>query len=214
MNDPIPIFGQSNGEERRRFRPVRLLVVLFATLFLIAVGGFLQFVLDVPEPAEQAATAPALDVDAVVVLTGGRDRIQTAMQLLESGTGSRLLISGVNTDITREDLAAQFGGPNTRFDCCVDLGFRARTTMGNADETRRWAAEKNYASIAVVTSDYHMPRSLLLLRSEMPDVTLIPVVVASSNADSGQLFGNVRVARLLVSEYAKYVITLLRTRFG
>lgn len=214
MNDPIPIFGQSNGEERRRFRPVRLLVVLFATLFLVTVGGFLQFVLEIPEPAEQTATTPALDVDAIVVLTGGRDRILTAMQLLESGAGTRLLISGVNTDITREDLAAQFGGPNTRFDCCVDLGFRARTTMGNADETERWVGEKNYGSLAVVTSDYHMPRSLLLLRSEMPDVTLIPVVVASDSSDTGQLFGNVRVARLLVSEYAKYVITLLRTRFG
>lgn len=212
MNDPIPIFGQSRRNGRTGFRLLRTFVVLVAAVVLIATGGFLHFAFKIPAPTDITAQTAPMDVDAIVVLTGGRDRIMTAMQLLESGNGARLLISGVNTDISREDLAAQFGGPDTRFDCCVDLGFRARTTVGNADETAQWAQEKGYTSLAVVTSDYHMPRSLALLRSQMPDVTLVPITVAGN--DSGQLFSNVRVARILVSEYAKYVITLLRTRLG
>lgn len=212
MNDPIPIFGQSGSGKRKVLRPLRLLITLLAITLLVGIGGFIQFVMKIPAPADMSAQVTPMDVDAIVVLTGGRDRIMSAMQLLETGSGARLLISGVNTGTSREDLAAQFGGPGTRFDCCVDLDFRARTTMGNADETSKWASSKGYTSLAVVTSDYHMPRSLILLRSTMPNVTLLPVTVASSGMD--QPFGDVRVARLLVTEYAKYVITLLRTRFG
>ncbi len=212
MNDPIPIFGQSRANGRKGLRLLRLLIVLVAAVFLIGIGGFLHFAFKIPPATDISTQAAPMDVDAIVVLTGGKDRIMSAMQLLETGSGARLLISGVNTDTSREDLAAQFGGPDTRFACCVDLGFRARTTIGNADETARWVSDKGYTSLAVVTSDYHMPRSLVLLRNEMPNVTLLPVTVASSGMD--RPFSDVRVARLLVTEYAKYVITLLRTRFG
>ena len=180
MNDPIPIFGQSGSGKRTPFRPLRLLAGILAIIVFIGIGGFIQFVLEIPEPTDPAAQTAPMDVDALVVLTGDRDRIMSAVQLLENGSGARLLISGVNTDISREDLATQFGGPDTRFDCCVDLGFRARTTVGNADETSKWVSEKGYTSLAVVTSDYHMPRSLVLLRNEMPDVTLLPEIGRAS----------------------------------
>lgn len=213
MNDPNPIFGQPDGN-RTRFRPLRALVILLATLLLIAAGGFLQFLTLIPEQAPRSLKAAPMDVDAIVVLTGGRDRIHTALALLDNGTGARLLISGVNTDTSRDDLAAEFGGTSSRFDCCVDLGFQARTTIGNADETAKWASDKGYASLAVVTSDYHMPRSLLLLAEEMPDATLVPVPVASEGLSGDAGFASVRVARILVSEYAKYIITLFQCRFA
>jgi len=215
VNDPIPIFAHESTRPRRRVSLLRCLIVIVSTLFLIIAGGFFQFVSSIPHPgAKTAVAAPGSEADAIVVLTGARDRISIAMGLLEAGKGARLLISGVNEDITREVLETTYGGPGTKFACCVDLGFQARTTDGNASETALWAKENSYGSLIVVTSDYHMPRSLAVLASAMPDVTLIAHPVASNGPSTNRAFRNIAVARLLVSEYAKYVVTLLRTRLG
>ena len=57
------------------------------------------------------------------------------MQLLEAGKGKRLLVSGVNRRVTRDDLRDVTGAIKPIYDCCVDLGFQAANTKGNARET-------------------------------------------------------------------------------
>ena len=203
MSELGSIFGQ-DGDARRPVSLARCLIVVVATLFLVLAGGFVQFIAALPKAASGAAQA-----DAVVVLTGGRDRIGEALRLLEEGRGARLLISGVNRDVSREALAASFATTTTRFDCCVDLGFEARSTFGNAAETAEWAGDNGYGSLIVVTSNYHMPRSLHVLKAAMPDVTLTAWPVAQPGEGGWRTLA---VARLLVSEYAKYVVTLVRTR--
>ena len=42
--------------------------------------------------------------DAIIVLTGGQSRLDAALDLLKSGKGKRLLISGVHPDADRDDL--------------------------------------------------------------------------------------------------------------
>lgn len=206
MNDPSPIFGQ---DTRRPVSLLRCLIGLVASVFLVLAGGFIQFTADLPRAPAGSSSAAGAQADAIVVLTGGRDRIGEALRLLDAGRGARLLISGVNRDVSREALAATYADASARFDCCVDLGFEARTTLGNANETAQWARDKGYASLIVVTSNYHMPRSLHLLDAAMPDVTLIAHPV---ERNGGSVWTNLAVARILVSEYAKYVVTLVRTR--
>ena len=50
-------------------------------------------------------------------------------------------------------------------------------TRSNAAETRRWARERGFKSLIVVTSNYHMPRAIAEMSHAMPDVTLIPFAV-------------------------------------
>src|SRR5215210_7231215 len=97
-------------------------------------GGFVWFIWHVP------AAEVALDrnADGIVVLTGGASRISDAIELLASGHGKRLLISGVH----RTTSTAEIARINPRYEglvaCCVDLGHSAINTTGNAIETRRW----------------------------------------------------------------------------
>lgn len=216
MNNPIPIFEQEESRGTVLSRLIRTFCALCSIIILIVVGGFLYFLTSIPPAADISKISQHPAADAIVVLTGGRDRITMAMQLLEEGTGARLLISGVNEDISRDDLAQRFGGDGSKFDCCVDLGFEARSTIGNADETADWTKTHSYASLIVVTSDYHMPRSLVLLQNRMPDTALVPFSVASagSSANSNGIWSHIKLARIVVSEYAKYVITLLYQRLG
>ena len=98
--------------------------------------------------------------DGIVVLTGGDFRILEGARLLQEGRATRMLISGVDAKTSRDDLLKLSGLPPTTFNCCVDLGYFAQNTVGNAEETRAWAQSRKLGRLIVVTSSYHMPRSL------------------------------------------------------
>ena len=110
--------------------------------------------------------------DAIVALTGpSAERVNAAIRLLEQDKGKRVLISGVNREVRRQELRALTPGSNRLFNCCVDLGFEAEDTVGNAQEIAAWSRAKGYRSLIVVTSDYHMPRSLVEIRGQLPGVS-------------------------------------------
>ena len=109
-----------------------------------------------------------------MVLTGGASRIVDAIELLAAGRGQRLLISGVHPSTTPDELTRINPEFERLLNCCIDLGHQATNTIGNAVETGRWVREKNFRSIIVVTSGWHMPRALIEIENELPDVTLVP----------------------------------------
>lgn len=152
--------------------------------------------------------------DGVVVLTGASNiRLEAATKLLEAGKGKRLLISGVNREATREDVLGVTKAVKPIYDCCVDLGFVAADTIGNARETAEWAKAMNYHSLIVVTADYHMPRSMLELRATMPDVALHPYPVVTESLNAHRWWRNGVGARRLTVEYCKYLAILGREAF-
>jgi uncharacterized SAM-binding protein YcdF (DUF218 family) len=157
------------------------------------------------------ALEPQSPSDAIVVLTGASDkRLREAMRLLERRQGERLLISGVDPKVTRSELLEVIDGSKRLFDCCVDLGFEAMNTVGNAKEIGAWARARGYKSLIVVTSDYHMPRSLLKIKGELPNVVLTPVAVSTPELDARAWWKSPKATRLLVLEYSKYIVMLLK----
>lgn len=143
--------------------------------------------------------------DGIVVLTGGQTRISEAARLLEEGRGKRLLISGVNPVTGRPALMRISGLGEAIFSCCVDLGYAALNTVGNAAETQRWAQVHGYRRVIVVTAAYHMPRSLAELARAMPDVDLVPHPVAPDGLRRKVWWLDTATARLLAAEYAKFL---------
>lgn len=172
-------------------------------------GGFVIFAGSVGRYAPSANTARA---DGIVVLTGGEHRLREAARLLAEGRGKRLLISGANRIATREDLHRKSGLAPALFNCCVDIGYDAHTTSGNAEETKAWASDRGFTRLIIVTSSYHMPRSLLELGREMPKVSLVPYPVVSSSLRTEAWWLDGATARLLFSEYVKLLPAA--ARFG
>ena len=183
-------------------------VSVIAALVLLWLGGFLYFAAHLPR---QMAAAPVVS-DAIVVLTGGTGRVQVGLQLLSAGSGKRLLISGVEPGTTAAELRAGQKVGTEMFDCCVDFGYRARDTRGNAIETALWMERHGYKSLHLVTASYHMPRSLLLFQRAMPTVTLRanPVFTKHVKLANWWLFPG--TMKLLAMEYSKYLISLLDVR--
>ncbi|WP_421737617.1 YdcF family protein [Caulobacter sp.] len=186
---------------------------LAALLILVMVWavGLLAFSVRVEQstPAREPPVA-----DGVVVLTGASNiRLEAATKLLEAGKGQRLLISGVNREATRDDVQGVTKAVKPIYDCCVDLGFAAANTVGNARETAEWAKAKGYDSLIVVTADYHMPRSMLELRATMPGLKLYPYPVATEGLNAHRWWKNDISARRMIVEYCKYLAILGREAF-
>ncbi len=160
------------------------------------------------------ALTPAPDppaADAVVALTGASTaRLTAGVHLLEIGKAKRMLISGVNQKASRADIRGVTKATRRFYDCCVDLGSRATSTVGNARETADWARAHHVRSMIVVTSDFHIPRAMLELRAAMPGVKLIPYAVKSEEVDAGAWWRSGDSARRLAVEYCKYLAILTR----
>ena len=183
-------------------KAVKLILI---ALFIAAgffIGGFLQFsdkVTGYTTPANMEAA------DAIVVLTGGSTRIENALKLLAQKKGKRLLITGVNTATKMQDIRARSSVDPNLFNCCVDLESLAVDTIGNAEQTARWVEQFGYGSLIVVTSAYHMPRSMLEFRRQMPSITMTayPVLLQSINREGW--WKNPETLRFLLAEYIKYI---------
>lgn len=193
-------------------RLVRL--IGFFTIFAVVVGaillaaGFFWFALTIPvDDASNDRKA-----DGIVVLTGAATRIPDAIELLAAERGKRLLITGVYRDTNAREIARLTPLYSKYFTCCIDLDKSALNTFGNALETKRWAREHNFNSLIVVTSNWHMPRTMAELAHQLPDVTLIAVPVISEKARGEPWWTSPDMARFLLAEYLKYLFAHIRMR--
>jgi uncharacterized SAM-binding protein YcdF (DUF218 family) len=192
---------------RRRIRSIGLKLAVLGIVLLLA--GFAVFIWHLPSQQVEIDS----NADGIVVLTGGTSRINDALELLSSGRGKRLLITGVYPGTTTNDIARQVVDYNRLLACCVDLDYSALNTLGNAVQARRWAIDHSFHSLIVVTSAYHMPRALAELSHQLPDATLIPYPVVSDRLRIEPWWSNGDTARLVLSEYLKYLAAKVRMRF-
>src|ERR1700733_4984996 len=193
--------------KRRRLRSIGLRLAFLCAFLLVA--GFGLFIWLLPEQE----VALDQNADGIVVLTGGTSRVNDALELLSSGRGKRLLITGVNPGPTTGDIAHQSGNYERLLACCVDLDYSALNTLGNAVQSRSWANSHNFHSLIVVTSAYHMPRALAELAHQLPYDTLVPYPVVSDRLRIEPWWSNSDTAKLVLSEYLKYLFAKVRMRF-
>jgi len=187
-----------------------IVVAALAVVFVGVVVGFAGFLTQL----RGVEVAPASRADGIVVLTGGSSRVSDAMELLAGGYGKRLLISGVHPTNAASDISRSLPDNQQLLTCCVDLDRSAINTRSNAAETRRWAHERGFRSLIVVTSNYHMPRAIVELSHAMPDVRLIPFAVVGEKWRDEPWWTRGATVRLLLSEYVKYVAAELRVRLA
>ncbi len=198
----------SRRSRLRRF--IRGLILLCVITLGAFSGGFLWFADSVASmrPPEGAKG------DAIIVLTGGYQRIEQAVGLLRDGVGKRLLISGVNPTTTRTQIRKMTQGSSDMFSCCVDMGYKAIDTIGNANEAASWIRDHGYSSIVVVTNNYHMHRSLHELHNASPQTQFIAYPVISADLARTNWFAEPDVVRTMLYEYMKFVIAAGRDLTG
>lgn len=175
---------------------IKLRALLKAPFYIFVAWalGFMLFWIRLPAPYQ----LENVEVDAVVVLTGGPDRLEAGLKLLQDKHAERMLLSGVHKDVLSHELSALTGAEQALFDCCVTLDYTPKNTLENAVETAKWIADNEVNSLILVTADYHIQRSILLFRKSMPSAIILQYPVKS----------NMRLFKL-TKEYNKYLATLI-----
>lgn len=187
-------------------KAAKLLIAFVLTCGAAAGAGFLAFA----HVVKQAAPTNLPAADAIVVLTGGEDRIEAGIKLLAQRKGKRLLISGVNPSTRAAEIGRLTGYDQRLFDCCIDVGYAAVDTTTNAEETRAWAMNWRYSRLILVTSSYHMPRSLVEFARVLPHVELLPYPVVTRSLQLDAWWQHRPTARLMATEYLKFLASAVR----
>lgn len=175
----------------------------FFTLFLLWGLGWLWFATTV---AMAKANHEETQTDAIIVLTGGTGRINAGLDLLAKQGSGKLFISGVNENVSKQEIFDSWEKPAAKQPCCVYLGYNAVDTTGNAEEVKEWVKENNIKSFRLVTSSYHMPRAHMEISRILPGVEIVQYPVLSDDFQSWEG----RFWPLTFSEYNKTLISWLR----
>ncbi|MGE5515593.1 MAG: YdcF family protein [Bacteroidota bacterium] len=200
----------------RSLSPWRLAIKAGGALVGVAVAvagmwfmGFLWFVATLPSRVEDVTTR----TDAIVVLTGGSERLTTGIALLHDGLAGRLFISGVHRGVDVADILKAARSEHPDLAGAIVLGHAADDTVGNASETARWVAQEGVGSLRLVTGAYHMPRSLVEFRHALPGVAIVPHPVFPDTVKSREWWRWPGTAALLATEYSKYLAAEIRQWF-
>ncbi len=195
--------SQAKPPRRRWLRALAWFASGALTTAFLWLGGLVWFVYS----SLSVAADRDKQTDAIVVLTGGRLRLEAGLDLLGAGRAQKLFVSGVNRHVDRNELmrVAGYGGADLNR---IVIGHDADNTLGNARETAGWMRQQGYRSLRLVTSWYHMERSLLEFQRVMPDTQIVAQPVFAPHAETGEHW--VDVSLLVVNEYDKYLATLVR----
>jgi len=169
-------------------------------------GGLILFAADIPNRLEDETT----HTDAIVVLTGGSERLETGLALLRQGLADKLFVSGVYRGVDVGELLRQSKQSPDPLECCIVLGHSADNTVGNAAETAAWIRQEGFHSLRLVTGNYHMRRSLAEFRAALPDCTIIPHPVFPDAVKRDRWWLWPGTAHLIVGEYSKFLVGQVR----
>lgn len=182
------------------------LALFFCFIWLPAFVWFYQQI-----PIREEAQGFAAKTDAIVVLTGGQGRFDAGLKLLVEGKAKELLVSGVDKNVKPHELAEMYDikieQAGMRHPAQIALDHGPHNTVGNSQSTAVWMQQKGFKSLRLVTSSYHMPRSLMEFRRAMPDMTILPepVFPAWGTLDKVLLVSRGSL-RLILLEFHKYMI--------
>ena len=148
------------------------------------------------------------EIEGIGVLTGDKFRILEGLKILNSEIGYKLLISGVNKEISIEEIKKEFPKFNQLFNCCVELESISTNTFENVREIFFWKKNNNIKNILLITSDYHLPRVELEVNRLLLDKETFYYGVKYDNQKI-----NIRMKKLIV-EYIKYLRTKISLSIG
>ena len=112
----------------------------------------------------------------VVILTGGKHRISKSIDFLNENNIKSVFISGVYPKTQQHHLFPRY---KFKKSIPIILGKKARNTHENALEIKQWQQDTNIDEILLITSDYHMIRSLYEIRKNNKNLKIIPWVIKS-----------------------------------
>ena len=170
----------------------RFIIFIFI-LFISYIISFINFISNLNKD-----NPTYVQSKTIVVITGNVGRLKAAENLMNLNSEARLLISGVAKGVKFSEIIKSKSIDRKK----VDLGYNAKSTLGNAIETKVWVGNNNLKDFILITDDWHMKRALLLFKNSMPNINIYPYELKSN-------FNSLK-EHLLFEEHLKYLIAHLQ----
>ena len=90
----------------------------------------------------------------------------------------------------------------------IDIGHNAFNTEGNAKETSAWVKQNDIKSIRLVTSNYHINRSIIEFYKQDPNLTIVAHPVYSEKIEK-KWWTSWQTFSLISKEYNKFLYIYL-----
>ena len=181
---------------------------ILSSIILLGYIWWLIFLFNILPKNYYSKTFPDSSNDTgIVVLTGGKMRIERGMEILQKGYAEKMFISGV---FMPSEIEQNLGSKSQKdlLDCCINFGAEAKNTIENAVEVNQWLSDNSeIIKIILITSYYHLPRSILIFEKKIKrklEVFAIPAV-EKVNLFEQPIFH----LKLITSEYFKVIFTLI-----
>lgn len=188
-------------------------IIIVACLVCLALWGS-GLILFAQRISAQTPDSPKQHTDALVVLTGGSLRLETAFGLYKQQAANALFISGVHKDVDLNELFKRHEIDPAQLGSQIVLDHKAANTEQNAEQTARWMEKNGFTSLRIVTAAYHMPRSLVEFERRLPRETTIAIhPVFPANVKHRRWWKWPGTFSLIFHEYHKYLAAVVRSAF-
>lgn len=172
-----------------------LIIIITISSVICFLAGFVLFVKNLPTE-DDIPSLSTNDFDGVIAYTGGQYRLGTTSLIIKNGFKGPVLISGVFPGSSSDTIFKNLG-LSTQQQKQINLDYSAVSTVGNVQQTINWVNSNNLSKVLIITSYYHVPRTLLLLNKKTNNkVKFTPYPVFSNNAS----------VKLLIAEYIKFIL--------
>ncbi len=176
---------------------LKLFFLLLIVLCLSFILGFIKFYNNI----KNYKISNQELVEGIAVLTGGKGRIAKGIELFKENPYSFLIISGVDKSIKSIEVVPKDILNSNR----VFIDRKSETTIDNAEEIIKWSNKNSITNIRIITSDYHMPRSMLILLKKSKNLNFYADPVISDINIRKNIFENFKSLLFLSEEYSKYL---------
>ena len=149
--------------------------------------------------------------DAILVLTGGENRIAAGFRAWEEGKGKELFVLGAGREATLPSILPAGTEISPAQLLRIHIEGWSENTLENAFSAKSAVVSRGYREVIIVTSDYHVPRAYLAMRKILPpDISISVAPVVSNWRRKGAWH---RLPRLFLVEGWKYWGYLLFLRW-
>ena len=176
---------------------------LYKILYLTIIGyllGLVLFIKMIPNKKQQLIT----DIDAVIMVTGDKDRVSRTKSLIQNSDYKLYFISGVGAP---KYLKKYLNSNNKQ---TLVISTKAQSTHENAVEIGEWVQQYNLTKILLVTSNYHIPRTKMLIEYYSPKLNIEIEPTFNFNFNLSNWYKSSFTLKILLSEYTKYLLQKMK----
>ena len=177
----------------------KLALYIFSLIILFLIYGFVIFL----KKIHYNKVSFNYKTDGIAVLTGGTGRINLGLELFNKNKNLKLIISGVDRNVSDKSIIPN----NIMNKSSITIDKDSESTYQNAKIINKWKSKYKLQNVTIITSYYHMPRSMMLIQSFTPTINFYAYPVEKKISNKISFRENILYYFFLTEEYIKYLVS-------